>query len=87
MGCQERTRRNGSRIRFERFVPVSWKSFRFLCFIVNDGRLVVLDCHPFITTLVILAGWVCKTGVVNVANNWVGEENMVGEAWLAYSIP
>ncbi|EIM90941.1 Arv1-domain-containing protein [Stereum hirsutum FP-91666 SS1] len=51
------------------------------------GLRVVLDCHPFFTTLIVLVGWVCKTVVANIANSWIGKDKMVGEAWLAYSIP
>ncbi|KAI0314303.1 Arv1-like family-domain-containing protein [Amylostereum chailletii] len=51
------------------------------------GLRVVLDCHPFFTTLVILAGWAVKTAVATVVSGWVGEDAIIGEAWLAYSIP
>lgn len=56
-------------------------------FLTDDVQTVVLDCHPFFTTLIILVGWVCKTVVANIANSWIGKDKMVGEAWLAYSIP
>ena len=53
---------------------------------------VVLDCHPFFTTVVILAGWLVKTAVANLVSGWVGvglgaDDGAVGEMWLAYSIP
>jgi lipid intermediate transporter len=48
---------------------------------------VVLDCHPFFTSLVILSGWVIKTGVVSLVREFVGSGNGVEETWLAYSIP
>ncbi|KAI0059251.1 Arv1-domain-containing protein [Artomyces pyxidatus] len=51
------------------------------------GLRVVLDCHPFFTTLVILSGWGIKTVVASVVSGWVGEEESIGETWLAYSIP
>jgi len=56
------------------------------------GLRVVLDCHPAFTTLVVLSGWGVKTGVANVISGWVGvnagmNEEIVGEMWLAYSIP
>ena len=53
---------------------------------------MVLDCHPFFTTVVILAGWLVKTAVANLVSGWVGvglgaDDGAVGEMWLAYSIP
>lgn len=58
-----------------------------ILFLTDDAQTVVLDCHPFFTTLIILVGWVCKTVVANIASSWIGKDKMVGEAWLAYSIP
>ena len=49
--------------------------------------VVVLDCHPFFTTIVILAGWAVKTIVARFVSGWIGESAIIGEAWLAYSIP
>jgi len=45
---------------------------------------VVLDCHPFFTTLVVVVGWAIKTIVGRIIGGWVGDN---GDAWLAYSIP
>ena len=49
--------------------------------------IVVLDCHPVFTTLVILSGWVVKTGVADVLSGFVGQGGAISDAWLAYSIP
>ncbi|KAI0053234.1 Arv1-domain-containing protein [Auriscalpium vulgare] len=51
------------------------------------GLRVVLDCHPFFTTVIIMAGWAVKTAVANAVGRWVGQEAAVGDTWLAYSIP
>ncbi|VDB94332.1 unnamed protein product [Peniophora sp. CBMAI 1063] len=51
------------------------------------GLRVVLDCHPIFTTLIILAGWAVKTGVSSFVSGFVGQDRIVGEAWLEYSIP
>ncbi|KAI0303783.1 Arv1-domain-containing protein [Multifurca ochricompacta] len=51
------------------------------------GLRVVLDCHPILTTLVILSGCLIKTGVVSLVRDCVGPGNGVGETWLTYSIP
>ena len=48
---------------------------------------VVLDCHPFFTSLVILSGCLIKTGAVSIVREFVGPGNGVEETWLAYSIP
>lgn len=40
--------------------------------------------------MVVLAGWAVKTTVANLVSEWVmsgGDEQTVGEMWLAYSIP
>ncbi|EPT05614.1 hypothetical protein FOMPIDRAFT_40894 [Fomitopsis schrenkii] len=55
------------------------------------GLRVVLDCHPILTTSIILFGWAVKTLVAGMIGQWVGvgfgaHEN-AGEVWLAYSIP
>jgi len=50
-------------------------------------RKVVLDCHPFFTSLVILSGCLIKTGIVGIVREFVGPGNGVEETWLAYSIP
>ncbi|KAJ7503544.1 Arv1-domain-containing protein [Mycena galericulata] len=51
------------------------------------GLRVVLDSHPFFTTIIIIAGWVVKTAVSHLVSRWVGGDEQMGEAWLAYSIP
>jgi len=51
------------------------------------GLRVVLDCHPFFTSLVILSGCLIKTGAVSIVREFVGPGNGVEETWLAYSIP
>ncbi|KAI9512087.1 hypothetical protein F5148DRAFT_126833 [Russula earlei] len=51
------------------------------------GLRVVLDCHPFFTSLVILSGCLIKTVVVGLVREFVGPGNDVDETWLAYSIP
>jgi lipid intermediate transporter len=50
-------------------------------------QTVVLDCHPLFTSLIILLGWVVKTVVVSLVQEFVGPGNGVEETWLAYSIP
>lgn len=49
-------------------------------------RIVVLDCHPVFTTIVILCGWMAKTAASDLVGPWVG---VSGEAkqWFEYSIP
>ncbi|KAI0032090.1 Arv1-like family-domain-containing protein [Vararia minispora EC-137] len=49
------------------------------------GLRVVLDCHPILTTAIILTGWVVKAGVADIVGGFVGKD--IAEAWLAYSIP
>ncbi|KAK7032749.1 Arv1-like family-domain-containing protein [Favolaschia claudopus] len=51
------------------------------------GLRVILDSHPIFTTLIIIAGWVGKTVVSHLVSRWVGGDERMGEAWLAYSIP
>ncbi|KAJ7895105.1 Arv1-domain-containing protein [Mycena leptocephala] len=51
------------------------------------GLRVVLDSHPGFTTIIIIAGWVAKTAVSRLVSRWVGGDEQMGEAWLAYSIP
>lgn len=56
------------------------------------GLRVVLDCHPFFTTAIILVGWAIKTAVAGLVSGWVGlathgDYDTPGEIWLAYSIP
>lgn len=48
---------------------------------------VILDIHPFFTTVIILAGWAAKTAVATLVSRWVGGDEMSTQAWLAYSIP
>ncbi|TFK73255.1 Arv1-domain-containing protein [Pluteus cervinus] len=51
------------------------------------GLRVILDCHPLLTTLIIVTGWAVKTSVNNLLSKWVGGDTGLGDAWLAYSIP
>ncbi|KAJ7163872.1 Arv1-like family-domain-containing protein [Mycena crocata] len=51
------------------------------------GLRVVLDSHPVFTTIIIISGWVAKTAVSHLVSRWVGGDEQMGEAWLAYSIP
>ncbi|KAJ7470794.1 Arv1-like family-domain-containing protein [Mycena latifolia] len=51
------------------------------------GLRVVLDSHPLFTTIIIVGGWVVKTAVSHLVSRWVGGDEQMGEAWLAYSIP
>ncbi|KAJ7183294.1 Arv1-like family-domain-containing protein [Mycena filopes] len=51
------------------------------------GLRVVLDSHPFFTTIIIISGWVVKTAASHLVSRWVGGDEQMGEAWLAYSIP
>ncbi|KAI0775264.1 Arv1-domain-containing protein [Trametes elegans] len=55
-------------------------------------EVIVLDCHPAFTTMIILAGWLVKTAVARLVSGWVGtglggDDKAAGEMWLAYSIP
>lgn len=60
-------------------------------FITNSEilKIVVLDCHPVFTSLIILSGWVVKTVIVGFVRELVGPGpgKAVEETWLAYSIP
>ncbi|KAJ7760635.1 Arv1-like family-domain-containing protein [Mycena maculata] len=51
------------------------------------GLRVVLDSHPSLTIVIIIAGWGVKTAVAQLVSRWVGGDEQMGEAWLAYSIP
>jgi hypothetical protein len=52
------------------------------------GLRVVLDIHPFFTSMIIFSGWFAKTLVATVVGRWVGgASEQAGEAWRAYSIP
>lgn len=46
------------------------------------GLRVLLDCHPVLTTLVVLFGWLSKSHLTQLADSWTG----MGVA-LEYSIP
>lgn len=48
---------------------------------------MILDSHPFITTIIIVIGWAVKTATASLVSGWVGGDESTGEAWLAYSIP
>jgi hypothetical protein len=52
-------------------------------------KIVVLDCHPVFTSLIILTGCVVKTVIVGLVRELVGPRPgpAVEETWLAYSIP
>ena len=52
-------------------------------------KIVVLDCHPVFTSLIIMSGWVVKTVIVGFVRELVGPGpgKAVEETWLAYSIP
>jgi len=51
------------------------------------GLRVILDIHPFFTTLIILSGWFAKNAMASFVSGWVGGNARAGAAWLAYSIP
>ncbi|KAJ7036833.1 Arv1-like family-domain-containing protein [Mycena alexandri] len=51
------------------------------------GLRVVLDSPPLFTTIIIISGWVVKTAASHLVSRWVGGDEQMGEAWLAYSIP
>ncbi|KZW03565.1 Arv1-domain-containing protein [Exidia glandulosa HHB12029] len=53
------------------------------------GLRIILDCHPVLTMLVVLAGWTVKTAMASLLGGWVAgpERSRVAETWLAYSIP
>jgi len=51
------------------------------------GLRVILGIHPFLTTVMMVAGWIAKTAVATLVSRWVsGNDSRTGEAWLAYSI-
>jgi len=49
------------------------------------GLRVALDCHPFVTTLIVVAGWSAKTSAAFALRQWVGGAN--SGRWKLYSIP
>ncbi|KAF9007464.1 Arv1-like family-domain-containing protein [Cyathus striatus] len=51
------------------------------------GLRVILDIHPFFTTLIILAGWTSKSMMASLIGAWASGDQRTGEDWLAYSIP
>ncbi|KAF8629960.1 hypothetical protein AX17_005526 [Amanita inopinata Kibby_2008] len=51
------------------------------------GLRVILDAHPLLTMLVIVVGWAFKTLAASMVSHWVGGSELIGDAWLAYSIP
>src|SRR6267154_3350945 len=68
-------------------------SYHGLCegrgFLANSEilKIVVLDCHPVFTSLIILSGCVVKTVIVSLVRELVGPGpgKAVEETWLAYS--
>jgi len=52
-------------------------------------KIVVLDCRPVFTSLIILSGYVVKTVIVGLVRELVGPRpgKAIEETWLAYSIP
>lgn len=54
----------------------------------SDLDVVILDdIHPILTTLIIISGWAAKTLVAKVVSQWIGTDETLQAAWLAYSIP
>ncbi|KAF5359509.1 hypothetical protein D9756_002978 [Leucocoprinus leucothites] len=51
------------------------------------GLRVILDIHPFFSTLIILSGWASKTAMAQIVGEWVGGGTQMSQAWLAHSIP
>ncbi|KAF9449739.1 Arv1-domain-containing protein [Macrolepiota fuliginosa MF-IS2] len=51
------------------------------------GLRVILDMHPFFSTLIILSGWASKTAMAQLVGDWVGGNTETSQAWLAHSIP
>jgi len=72
-------------------VVVSWalKDRVFFFLISEIFEIVVLDCHPVFTSLIILAGCVVQAVIGGVVRELVGPGpgRAVEETWLAYSIP
>ncbi|KAF6759825.1 Arv1-like family-domain-containing protein [Ephemerocybe angulata] len=50
-------------------------------------RVILDDVQPIFTTLIIVFGWAAKTLVAQTVSNWIGVDEKLKEAWLAYSIP
>ncbi|TEB27087.1 Arv1-domain-containing protein [Coprinellus micaceus] len=50
-------------------------------------RVILDDVQPFFTTLIIVFGWAAKTFVAQVVSGWIGVDEALKQAWLAYSIP
>ncbi len=71
-------------------VVVSWVLKDFFFFLISENfEIVVLDCHPVFTSLIILSGCVVKAVIVGLVRELVGPGpgRAVEETWLAYSIP
>lgn len=48
---------------------------------------VILDIHPFFSTLIILSGWAAKTAVAQLVGEWIGGGTQMSQDWLVHSIP
>lgn len=48
---------------------------------------VILDIHPFFSTLIILSGWASKKAMALFVGEWVGGDIQLSQVWLAHSIP
>lgn len=51
------------------------------------GLRVILDIHPFFSTLIILSGWASKKAMALFVGEWVGGDTQLSQVWLAHSIP
>jgi hypothetical protein len=85
MGSQKHPWGYGCWFRLTRYLPFHLAIITTQ--LIDRTNAVILDCHPFFTTLIILVGWVVKTAVASLVSGWVGGNEKIGEAWLAYSIP
>lgn len=47
---------------------------------------VVLNCHPLLTTLIVLFGWAVKAFIASLVQPLLQDTDQ-GRAWLMYSIP
>ncbi|KAJ3546076.1 hypothetical protein NMY22_g2187 [Coprinellus aureogranulatus] len=50
-------------------------------------RVILDDIQPMFTTAIIVFGWAAKTFVAQVVSGWIGVDEALKQAWLAYSIP
>lgn len=83
MDYPEHPGRNVRWLRLKRSIPSSSKHNQLNGIVI----IVILDVHPFFSTLIILSGWASKNVMSQLVGDWVGGDTQTSQAWLAYSIP